>query len=54
MHINMYNIFNTIFFVQIVKEHNIVNATAYLLERNGDVQGAFNVLFEVKYHIISY
>ena len=30
--------------MQIVREHKIMDATAYLLEKAGDVQGAFEIL----------
>ncbi|XP_051787223.1 vacuolar protein sorting-associated protein 8 homolog [Erpetoichthys calabaricus] len=32
--------------IQITRKHNLNNATAYLLENKGDIQGAFQVLLE--------
>ena len=35
---------SVIFSVQIVRDHKIMDGTAYLLEKAGDVQGAFDIL----------
>ncbi|XP_048866452.1 vacuolar protein sorting-associated protein 8 homolog isoform X1 [Brienomyrus brachyistius] len=36
--------------IQISREHNLHEATAYLLERKGDIQGAFQVLLQTLEH----
>ncbi len=48
------NIIQSLSVLQICRKYKVLDAVAYLLEKSGDVQGAFQILLEVgssDYHI---
>jgi len=44
----IYNNGQTKFVVQICRKHKLSEATAYLLEKAGDVHGAFGIMLDVR------